>query len=60
MHKNDIDKIFGMYNRLHNEADGQGIGLYLVKKIVNAAGGHVVVESTVGEGSSFIIYFNAN
>jgi two-component system CheB/CheR fusion protein len=56
--QNKIDKIFEMYGRLHRNIEGSGIGLYLAKKIVNAAGGNMVVESEVGKGSKFIIYLN--
>jgi signal transduction histidine kinase len=39
--------------------EGQGIGLYLTKKIMDAAGGDIVVESEPGKGSKFILYFKA-
>ena len=51
------NKIFDMYGRLQQEVEGHGIGLYLAKKIVDAAGGNIVVESEPGKGSTFIIYF---
>lgn len=54
--KNGIDKIFDMYGRLNNDVEGQGIGLYLAKKIVNAAGGTILLESEPGVGSKFMIY----
>jgi two-component system CheB/CheR fusion protein len=41
--KDDIDRIFDMYGRLHQDVEGHGIGLYLVKKIVDAAGGKIIV-----------------
>jgi two-component system CheB/CheR fusion protein len=53
-----LDKIFVMYGRLNQDIEGSGIGLYLARKIVNAAGGKIVVESEVGKGSTFSIYFN--
>lgn len=53
----EIDIIFDMYGRLHQEIEGQGIGLYLAKKIIDAAGGNIVVESVPEKGSKFIIYF---
>lgn len=55
MTKDDIDKIFGMYDRLHQDIEGHGIGLYLAKKIVDAAGGNIIVESDPGKGSKFTI-----
>ncbi len=51
------NKIFDMYGRLQQEVEGHGIGLYLAKKIVDAAGGNIVVESERGKGSTFTIYF---
>lgn len=52
-----IADIFSIYERIHHEIPGQGIGLYLVKKIVDASGGKVLVESEEGKGSTFKIYF---
>ena len=57
--KKDIHKIFEMYGRLNQDAEGQGIGLYLAKKIVDAAHGNMEVESEPGKGSKFTIYFKA-
>lgn len=51
----DTGKIFGMYNRLHPSVEGQGIGLYLVKKIVHAAGGTITIETQSGKGSKFTV-----
>jgi two-component system CheB/CheR fusion protein len=45
-----------MYGRLSHDVDGQGIGLFLAKKIVNATGGNIVVESEPGIGTTFSIY----
>ncbi|WP_199118004.1 chemotaxis protein CheB [Pedobacter sp. ASV28] len=56
MPENQLDKIFDMYGRLQKEIEGQGIGLYLAKKIVNAADGKIIVESALGMGSKFTIY----
>jgi two-component system CheB/CheR fusion protein len=49
--------VFKMYHRINEDADGQGIGLYLVKKIVNASGGKIEIESEIGKGSVFKIFF---
>ena len=51
--------IFAMYGRLHQDIEGSGIGLYLAKKIINAAGGKIELDSEVGKGSIFTIYLNA-
>lgn len=52
-----IEKIFGKYARLQTGQDGQGIGLYLTKKVIDSAGGRIQVESTPGVGSTFRVYF---
>jgi two-component system CheB/CheR fusion protein len=57
--ENEFENIFKMYGRLHKDVEGQGIGLYLIKKIVDASGGNVIVKSEPGKGSIFTIYFKA-
>ena len=54
--KDKIAKIFKIYGRIQTDVEGQGIGLYLAKKIVDAAGGYISVESEAGKGSTFNIY----
>lgn len=53
----DIENVFNMYKRIHENIEGQGIGLYLIKKIVDASCGKVAVQSEPGRGSNFKIYF---
>jgi two-component system CheB/CheR fusion protein len=50
-----IDKIFDMYGRLNQDIEGSGIGLYLAKKIINASGGSIHVESELNKGTKFVI-----
>lgn len=55
----DLERIFGMYQRADHSAQGSGIGLYLLNKIMHAIGGKVEVDSEVGIGSTFKIFFKA-
>lgn len=50
-------KLFSMFRRFHNHVEGSGVGLYMVKRIVDNAGGKIEVESRLGEGTVFKIYF---
>ncbi len=47
------ERIFGLFNRLNPEIDGTGVGLSLVKRIVEFHGGRVWVESEAGAGATF-------
>jgi len=50
------DKVFEIFRRLHphdNFGGGMGVGLTVVKKIIEHHGGHVWVESAVGNGAAF-------
>ena len=47
------ERIFGLFNRLNPTIEGTGIGLALVKRIVEFHGGKIWVQSKAGEGATF-------
>jgi len=55
--KDKIDLIFKKYKRVNSTTEGTGIGLYLIRKIINASGGKIEVECAVDKGCTFKIFF---
>jgi PAS domain S-box-containing protein len=53
-------QLFSMFKRFHSHTEGTGIGLYILKRIMDNAGGRIEVESTEGEGSEFKVFFKQN
>ncbi len=53
----EIDKIFEKFHRVDrsdaSESYGYGLGLYICRRLVEAQGGQIWVESVLGEGSTF-------
>lgn len=50
-------ELFLLFRRLHQHIEGSGIGLYMVKKIVENVGGWIAVQSEPEAGTTFSVYF---
>jgi signal transduction histidine kinase len=48
-------RLFLPFNRFSNDTEGSGIGLYLIKNIVERNGGNIEINSTPGKGTTFRI-----
>lgn len=55
-----FERFYRVDNRLTRETSGTGLGLFLVKSVVEAHGGHIEVKSTPGQGSQFIVELPIN
>ncbi len=47
------ERIFGLFNKLDANSQGSGVGLTIVKRIIEVHGGKIWVESMPGKGSTF-------
>ena len=61
--KHDLERIFERFYRADSsrtrtrKSEGSGLGLSIVKAVMQAHGGDVTVDSTMGVGSSFTLHF---
>ena len=49
--------LFSIFKRFHNHVEGSGVGLFLVKRLVENANGQILVESEENEGTTFTVVF---
>ena len=58
--RRDLDNIFELFyigKNGRNNADSSGIGLYIVKKVIEYLGHKLKVESEIGRGTTMTIIF---
>jgi signal transduction histidine kinase len=51
-----LPRLFTMFQRFHDHVEGTGIGLYMVKRMVENAGGRIEVHSQLGAGTTFFVF----
>ncbi|OGB61391.1 MAG: hypothetical protein A2Y94_07970 [Caldithrix sp. RBG_13_44_9] len=56
-HRKIFEKFYRVSSGMVHETKGTGLGLALVKNIVDAHQGHITLQSKPGEGSKFILHF---
>jgi len=58
----DAERIFNVFTRLHGNAEyrGTGVGLSIVRKVVENHNGYITAESEPGKGATFKIYLPVN
>jgi PAS domain S-box-containing protein len=52
------DKVFKPFKRFTEQAHGTGVGLYIIKNIVEKNGGTIEVASELNKGTTFKVYLN--
>jgi PAS domain S-box-containing protein len=49
--ENQLEKIYNMFHRGHSSLSGSGLGLYIVRSMVDRLGGTVKLSSIIGKGT---------
>ncbi len=52
------NKIYGLFTRLHDHVEGQGVGMYIINSIVGSNGGKIEALSSPDNGAQFKIFLN--
>jgi signal transduction histidine kinase len=59
IHKESLPKIFNMFYKENSQTPGSGLGLYVVKDMIEKLNGSISAQSGLGQGSKFIILLPA-
>jgi signal transduction histidine kinase len=52
-----FDRFYQVGGALRRVGDGFGLGLYITKRLVDALGGRISVDSEPGRGTTFTVWF---
>lgn len=55
IHSDYIDSVFNMFYRATDRSQGAGLGLYIVKEMVDKLSGTIYITSELGEGTTIVI-----
>ena len=56
----NLELIFCKYHQEDSSVEGDGVGLYLVKEILERSGGKIIVESKLNSGTTFKVFIPAS
>lgn len=59
LRKEDKQKVFAMFKRLHAHVEGTGVGMAIVQRIVENCDGKIEFDSELGKGSEFRVYLRS-
>ena len=51
------EKVFKKFSRINRGIEGTGMGLYIIKKMIESNGGKIELKSNLREGSTFEVFF---
>ena len=58
MDDSDLEKLFTPFERFHGSVEGSGLGLFMVKRIIESHEGTIMAESAgKGRGTTFVVSF---
>ncbi|WP_134703428.1 MEDS domain-containing protein [Ammoniphilus sp. YIM 78166] len=55
MSEEQLEKLYQKYEKMNQEQSGQGIGLFMVKKLVDHFDGEIEVQSQINKGTTFLV-----
>ena len=50
-------QLFQLFTRFHDHVDGKGIGLHMIRSLIEECGGRIEVDSTLNVGTTFYVHF---